>query len=81
CLAALKGRLPARRVSEMSEQIAAGNLAEAVGALLLEYYDPLYDRQLAALEPFDLTVSGEDPEQAACDLIAWAEKMFVYARV
>lgn len=72
-LISLKDRLGTRRVSEIQEMFAEGCLEKAVTALLLEYYDPLYNKQIAEACPFEVTVCGDDPIRAATELARWID--------
>jgi hypothetical protein len=69
----LKGRLSASRIDELKELIRSGEMATAVRILLVEYYDPLYDKEIKRHEPFQLTVSGDAPSDAAADIKAWCK--------
>jgi tRNA 2-selenouridine synthase len=61
----LKERLGKQRVTELKELAESGQLSELASALLLEYYDPLYNRHVQKYEPYDLVVSGDDCALAA----------------
>jgi len=71
----LKERLGARRVAEIEEIASAGDLVAAVEILLVEYYDPLYSRQIERNKPFQLQVSGDDVTAAAQAITRWAESL------
>ena len=73
-LLGLKERLGTQRVLEIQEMFLAGNLAHAVAALLLEYYDPLYSSQIEQAHPFELTVDGGLPRAAAQAIAQWARR-------
>ncbi|PWU02433.1 MAG: tRNA 2-selenouridine(34) synthase MnmH [Candidatus Melainabacteria bacterium] len=64
-LGRLKERLGARRVAELTEFANAREIEKLVDALLLEYYDPLYRRQIEKGLPYDFEINGDDPESAA----------------
>lgn len=72
-LMCLKERLGAKRVQEIQEMFCSGHLHEAVKILLIEYYDPLYYRQIERARPFDLEVSGDDVDRAARDILSWLQ--------
>jgi tRNA 2-selenouridine synthase len=77
----LQERLGARRTAEITEMGLSGSLSAAVEALLVEYYDPLYNRDLKRLEPYELTVSGDNVEQSAQGLLSWSESLKQAERV
>ncbi|MDZ4838222.1 MAG: tRNA 2-selenouridine(34) synthase MnmH [Candidatus Melainabacteria bacterium] len=70
-LADLKERLGLERVKHIKETVLSGDLHSAVKALLLEYYDPLYAKQIEKHSPFLLTVSGDNPSLAAGQIASW----------
>ena len=70
-LAALRERLGARLTLEIEGLGQDGNFAEAVELLLVNYYDPLYEKQIARFQPFDLTVDGDHPGKAAQEIANW----------
>ncbi len=69
----LRERIGAKRTQEIIALGMNGHLPEAVEALLTEYYDPMYDKQIAKHAPYELTVSGDDVPAAAADLLSWAK--------
>jgi len=70
----LRERLGAANVQTLKDLIDQGALTAALEMLLREYYDPLYDKQIRALEPYDLITSGDDVEQAAIVLAEWSKR-------
>ncbi len=71
----LKERLGAKRVTEIEEIARSGDLVGAVEILLVEYYDPLYARQIQRRRPFQLEVNGDDVPTAAHAIAQWAEHL------
>jgi tRNA 2-selenouridine synthase len=71
----LKERLGARRVVEIEEIARSGDLSAAVEILLIEYYDPLYAKQINRSQPFQLEVNGDDVPAAAQTIAKWAENL------
>jgi HPt (histidine-containing phosphotransfer) domain-containing protein len=71
----LKERLGARRVAEIEAIVTAGDLVAAVEILLVEYYDPLYAKQINRGCPPDLEVSGDDIPAAAQSIATWAQHL------
>jgi len=74
-LHALTERLGARRVAEVEQIATAGDLVAAVEILLVEYYDPLYAKQIARSRPPDLEVNGDDIPAAAQVISKWARHL------
>jgi tRNA 2-selenouridine synthase len=70
-LMCLKERLGVKLVQEIQELFLAGRVVEAVKMLLVEYYDPLYSRQIKQAGTFELEVNGDDPVKAARQVLAW----------
>lgn len=70
-LDSLKARLGNAMVSEIKALVESGSILEAVQVLLVEYYDPLYARQIARHEPYSLTVDGDDIAAAADRIMEW----------
>lgn len=68
----LRVRLGAKRTEEICDLGLSGKLNQAIEALLTEYYDPLYDGHLTRNAPYELTVCGDDAQQAASQLFQWA---------
>ena len=64
-LGKLKERLGSKRVAELIQLADAKDFGKLVDALLIEYYDPLYQRQIDKAFPYDLEVNGDDPRSAA----------------
>ncbi len=69
----LKVRLGTKRTEEICELGLNGNLDEAIEALLIDYYDPKYDGHIQKNAPYELTVSGDDTEEAAAALLHWSD--------
>ncbi|HEY9732821.1 MAG TPA: tRNA 2-selenouridine(34) synthase MnmH [Drouetiella sp.] len=69
----LRVRLGAKRTDEICELGLNGKLDQAIEALLAEYYDPMYDGHLEKNAPYELTVSGDDAQDAARQLLEWAK--------
>ncbi len=44
-------------------------LRDVIEILLVSYYDPLYDRHIPKNEPYELAVSGDDPQEAARQIV------------
>lgn len=61
----LKERLGREKVGELKELAMNGQLNELATQLLLEYYDPLYNRHVEKYKPYDLVVSEDDCAMAA----------------
>lgn len=70
-LMCLKERLGGKRVQEIQEMFLSEQLEDAVKTLLVEYYDPLYNRQIERSSPFELEVSGDDVRKAAKAIFSW----------
>lgn len=68
-LAPLKERLGREYVKELSLLLARQDYMEFTRRLLIDYYDPLYSRQMM-LSPYELEVCGDQPDQAADELIS-----------
>lgn len=68
----LRVRLGNKRTDEIAAFGLSGQLDQAIEALLSDYYDPLYDGHLAKNAPYEITVSGDDVELAARQLMQWA---------
>jgi tRNA 2-selenouridine synthase len=64
-LGKLKERLGSRRSNEFIEMATGKEFERLVDALLVEYYDPLYRRQIEQGHPYDLEICGDDPKSAA----------------
>jgi len=75
-LEGLKGHLGTSRVAEVREKFLTRDLKGAVEILLIEYYDPLYNRQIKRALPFELEVCGDDPQEAARRISDWADRAF-----
>ncbi len=71
-LLCLKERLGARRIQELQDMYAGGQIIELVKILLVEHYDPLYMRQIERARPFALEVNGDDVKSAIKTLEEWA---------
>jgi tRNA 2-selenouridine synthase len=63
-LHSLKERVGSKRVEEIEELAGSGRLDEAVKILLLEYYDPMYQRGIEKLRPYGLEVDSDDLAEA-----------------
>lgn len=70
----LRERLGAKLVAHLHELIESGDVLEAVKVLLVDYYDPLYSRQIEKARPFLLEVEGDDIALATEQIVAWAEQ-------
>jgi tRNA 2-selenouridine synthase len=68
----LKDRLGAKVVAELEALLTAGEILPAVQRILVEYYDPLYNKGIERCRPFALEVNGDDVQQAAKDISKWA---------
>lgn len=66
----LKERLGNRRLKEVTELVQIGRLQDAVEIMLVDYYDPLYNRDLDQAT-FELTVSMDDVDTALVDIDNW----------
>ncbi len=71
----LKVRLGTKRVDEITAFGTDGKLDQAIEALLIEYYDPLYDGHIHKNSPFELTVDGDDAAEAARTIMQWSQKL------
>jgi tRNA 2-selenouridine synthase len=74
-LESLRSRLGNEMVTEIKARVLAGDILAAVRMLLIEYYDPLYARQIARYEPFAVTVDGDDINAAADALVEWKKSL------
>jgi tRNA 2-selenouridine synthase len=70
----LKERLGTRTVNAVREMALNDDIRSTVGLLLSEYYDPLYSREIQRAGPFELEISGDDPESAAEQIICWSKE-------
>lgn len=61
----LKERLSSKRCAELIELAENRQFEQLVDALLIEYYDPLYQRQIERSRPYEQQVSGDDAKAAA----------------
>lgn len=73
CVNMLRQWIGASRVDTLQELLLQGDYRKVAEILLLEYYDPMYNRQLSKLEPFDLVVSGDDPCAASAEILKWCQ--------
>ena len=64
----LKERLGAKRIAELMELANRKQYEELVNALLIEYYDPLYRRQIERGDPYDFEINSDDPKSAAQEI-------------
>jgi tRNA 2-selenouridine synthase len=71
-LAAIKERLAGPIARAVQEAAANNQLQVAVELLLVHYYDHYYQQHIDN-EPFALTVSGDDPQQASAQIINWVQ--------
>jgi tRNA 2-selenouridine synthase len=76
-LSNLRERLGTKRLDEIRRLVLTGKVREAIEILLLEYYDPLYDKPIKAFAPIDLTVSGDDASQAASEISEWLSTLAI----
>jgi tRNA 2-selenouridine synthase len=72
-LAAIKERLAGPIVKQVQELLATNQPRPAIQLLLIHYYDHYYQKHIDR-EPFVLTVSGDDPKQAAAEIFKWAQE-------
>jgi tRNA 2-selenouridine synthase len=63
-LRSLKERLGAKRIEEIEALASSGRMNEVVSTLLLEYYDPMYQRAIDKLRPYDLEVNSDNLGEA-----------------
>jgi tRNA 2-selenouridine synthase len=70
-LTGLKESIGARKISEIKKTVLSGDLHAAVRMLLVEYYDPLYMKQIRSRSPFQLEICGDNSALAAERLLAW----------
>jgi tRNA 2-selenouridine synthase len=61
----LKERLGTKVVTQLKADLSEGRVLQAVETLLVEYYDPLYRRQIERCAPFLTEVDGDDVAVAA----------------
>lgn len=80
-LANLKERLGGHRVEEIERLIVAGEARDAIRILLVEYYDPMYDKQIKRFGPYHLTVDGDTSETAAATIFEWVSRTIASAGV
>jgi tRNA 2-selenouridine synthase len=67
-LTLLKERLGKTMVSHLCQLARERKIEELVEILLIEYYDPLYDRHIAGNQPFELFINGDNPSEAAWEI-------------
>ncbi len=70
-LESLTERLGKEMIANLRALASEGKLSEIIENLLIHYYDPLYDRHIARCEPYELTVSGDNCQQAARQIVSW----------
>jgi tRNA 2-selenouridine synthase len=78
-LMCLKERLGAAGVDAIRELFTAGRLEEAVKLLLIDYYDPLYMKQIERARPFEFEVCADDPADAVKEIQQWLAANLNYA--
>jgi len=66
----LKERIGADRLAQLVEQFKSGRYIEFIETLLIDYYDPLYQKQILA-KTFDLTIDSDDAHAAAVRIQDW----------
>lgn len=64
----LEGRLGKKKAEELLRLFAEGHIEEMVKILLLEYYDPLYNKSIKVVPEYGLIVNSDNME-AALDAI------------
>lgn len=67
----LKERLGGKSVARIRELVCSGQMKEAIEILLINYYDPLYNKQIERAKPFAFHVSGDDPVEAVSQIETW----------
>jgi tRNA 2-selenouridine synthase len=67
----LRERLGAKRVLSIQKMFESQETQAAVEALLVDYYDPLYQRHVSGHEPYELIVDGDHPHRAATQIKDW----------
>lgn len=70
----LKERLSNNLMHELQEHMIAGRITQAIDLLLVEYYDPLYNKQIGSCRSFVLEVDSDDVENATETIVQWAHK-------
>jgi tRNA 2-selenouridine synthase len=68
----LKPRLSSQVIEELKEMLLADNIVEAVERILVDYYDPLYGKQLRTCQNFAVEVNSDEIEPAANKICNWA---------
>jgi tRNA 2-selenouridine synthase len=69
----LKERLGTRNLNAIRELALGDDVPAAVDQLLTQYYDPLYADAIERARPFELEVSGDDPANAAEQIVHWSQ--------
>lgn len=62
------------KLQELSELIVKGEYNEAIGLLLVEYYDPLYGYDNKPDNNYDLSIDGGNSRKAAETIAAWIDE-------
>ncbi|CAN5204327.1 tRNA 2-selenouridine(34) synthase MnmH [soil metagenome] len=61
----IKERLGGQKLAEVKRLAELNDISSVVAILLADYYDPLYSKAIANYQPYELTVNGDDPDEAA----------------
>lgn len=67
----LESRLGKAKTKKLQEAFAANKVRDVAGALLVDYYDPLYGYEKADPKDFDCLVDAENLEEASCRIIEY----------
>jgi tRNA 2-selenouridine synthase len=78
-VSSLKERIGKEAVMQIRKLTEQGKLQEALELLLVQYYDPMYNKHIEQNQPFDLTVVGNNPVAAAKRIYEWSMKSNVTA--
>lgn len=74
CLLALERRLGAKKMSLLLTAAENDDLQQITRMLVTDYYDPLYGYETANPAKYQLTVSSDDVDQAASQIIQYLER-------
>lgn len=73
-LVSIKDGLGGKKMLEVDRLATAGDVQGAVEVLLADYYDRYYQRQIDQFAPYELTVCGDEPGEAAKEIASWLKK-------
>lgn len=70
----LRKRLGNDKVDELIQEVNTGDYSSAIVALMVDYYDPLYEYSINKVEQYDLIIEYDDKNQAVDELIEFANR-------